>query len=243
MAVNLADQLQALTGRKVLLLDMNLYRGDAGAYLNQACGYTPFDVIRDRQRMDERLLFSSLVHHKNRFYLLGTPESISDAEQIGDAEAAGLLETLRPYFSYIVVDLPSNFSAVNLAVLEAADRILMVAQQALPEIKSLQSVLEFFRELYPDDSKTHIVVNRHQKGQEISAEDMTDIFDHPVTTTLANDYRACSAAVKAGKTLATAAPRSQLCKDFETLAARLSGISPTPSRHSLFQRLAAMVWG
>lgn len=243
VAVNLADQLQALTGRRVLLMDMNLYRGDTGVYLNQACTFTLYDLLRERLRMDERLLFSSIVHHKNRFYLLGTPETISDADRIGREEIEAVLEMLRPHFAYIVVDMSPDLSDKNLALFDAADRILLTAQQTLPEIKSTLSALEFFRELYSGNGKTDIIVNRYQKDLEITKADLENIFDHPVTATLVNDYRTVCDAVKAGKTVCTAHPKSKLSKDFRTLAAGLAGFPSAPSPKHLLWRLTGALSG
>jgi pilus assembly protein CpaE len=243
-AVNLADHIHLLTGRRVLLADLNLYRGDAADYLNQNCGYTPFQLVRDLQRMDEHLLFSSLIRHKNRFYLLGTSSDISDADQIATDDLAGMITLLKRHFDTIVTDMPSDCSEKNLAALEAADTILLVVQQTIPEIKSLQSVVGFFREINLDTRKVKIIINRYSKTSDLTAPDLEGLVGCPVAATITSDYKAITHAIDQGKTLATACPERRINRDFRDLASRLTGIDgSTANRRPLFGTLSKWIKG
>ena len=70
VALNLAGHLFDLTRDKVLLLDLNLFMGDVASYLNMEPAYTPYDLMRDVDRMDENLMFSSVTRHTSGFYVM-----------------------------------------------------------------------------------------------------------------------------------------------------------------------------
>jgi len=243
VAVNLADQLQALTGRKVLLADLNLYRGDAAAFLDQPCTFTPFELVRDLARMDSHLLFSSLIRHKNRFYLLGTADDIGDADQITPEDLRAMVDLLRQHFDTIVLDLPSDCSPKTIEVLEAADRIVLVAQQTVPEVKNLQSVLEFFREIHPNDDRLGMVINRYDPSSDLTAPDLSDLLGCPVIATISSDYRSLARAIDQGKTIATAAPQKRINRDFKRLAARMNGMDTDDGRRPLIDSIATAITG
>ena len=239
VSVNLADHIQSLTGQKVLLVDANLYRGNVADYLNQTSTYTLFHLDRDLERMDGQLLFSSLNRHKNRFYLLGTSGDIGDAEKIRPENLSQMMGLSKQHFNTVVVDLPSDCSEKSLAILEAADRIVLVVQQTIPEIKSLQSTIGFFREIHPDDQRLEIVINRFEKASDIGTAEVEALAGCPVSGTITSDYKTIAQAIDQGKTLATAFAAKRINRDFDRLAARLTGSASTGGRRSPIQALTS----
>lgn len=221
LAINLADQIHALTGEKVLLLDLNLFMGNIGIYLNISAGYTIFDLLKDRKRMDANLLFSSLSFHANRFYVLTTPAEVSDAERISGDDLTSILRLLKKYFDYIVIDLPHDFTEKNLTAFEASDELILVVQQSVPEIKSMQTALTLFHEVRRDDEALKMIVNRYQKKNDLNTEDIAAVLKKPVMATVANDYRTLANVINRGKTLAEAERKSNIAGDIRAIAVRL----------------------
>ncbi len=223
LAVNLADRIASIHGGKVLLFDLNLHMGDVGLYLDRASEYTPFDLLKDLERMDENLLFSSIGRNPEGFYILAAPEEISDAEQITGAHLTRMLELLRTHFDHLVLDLPHDFSERTLAALFLADRVFLVAQQGLPEIRSLQSAIELFRELQMENGKAAVILNRYFKDGQIAAGDLEEVLHRPVFGTVANDYRPLNESVSRGKPLAASFPKARITRDIDALAQRIVG--------------------
>ena len=226
LAINLADRICALTGDKVLLLDLNLYKGDVNIYLDLQSGYTPFDLLKDLERMDNNLLFSSLTRHENGVYILTTPEEISDADQVTGDDIRRVAVILRKYFDFVVVDLPHDFSEKTLCMLEEADKVLVVTQQGLPEIKNLQSALALFQELNHGKDKIKIVLNRYEKNSELTPDDLAGILKHPITSIVDNDYRAVTEGINEGKTIADSSPKAKIKRQLDSLAGLLTGMKP-----------------
>lgn len=224
LSVNLADHLSTLTGDNVLLTDLNLYRGDVGTCLNMSADYTVFDLIKDVERMDRNLLFSSITRHANGFHVLTSPDEISDADQVTGDDVRRMLVPLLQYMDYVVVDLPHDFSERSLAVMNSADKVLLVTQQSLPVTKSVQRTLELFQDLnYNFEEKIRIVVNRHNTNGEFTSDDLGRIFNQPVFATITNDYRSAMQAIDKGKPIGTVREKTRINRDLRRLTRRLIG--------------------
>ena len=226
IATNLADHIHTLTGDKVLLVDMNLYMGDVSVFLELPATYTPFDMLKDIERMDENLLFSSLTLHPRGFYVLTAPDEISDADQVSGEDINRILNVLGAYLDHVVIDLPHDFAERSLAVLEAADTILLLVQQSMPVIKSVQKAIELFEELGFDEKKVRIVLNRYTEKNELTPDDISYVLNWPVFARIANDFHSLTEVTNKGKTLDTARPETRVNKDMAALSVLLTGIKP-----------------
>ena len=224
ISINLADHIQKLTGEKVLLSDFNLYRGDIGTGLDISSSYTGFDLIRDIKRMDKNLLFSSLYHHSRGFYVLPSPEEISDAEQISPEDITSMLSLIKQYMDYTIIDMPHDLSERSLTLLDSADKILVVAQQTLPVIKSVQRTLELFEDLHYEAGKVEIVLNRNCKNEEFNSNDLENIFKQRVLGEVTNDYKSVIQALNNGKPISMVKENTRLNEDFKRLAGAVTGM-------------------
>ncbi|MGI6655710.1 MAG: AAA family ATPase [Desulfobulbus sp.] len=242
IAANLADQIRRVTGGQVLLADLNLCMGDLRSLLSITGACTPFDLIRDLGRMDENLLFSSLFHHENGFYVLPSPAEIGDAEVVSREQITALLALLKRHFTHIVIDLPHDLSERTLAALENADRILLPIEPGLIALKNAQKHVQFFRELGNDEEKIALILNRHSKRDTLQPEDMERVLGLPLFATIANDWTAFEQAADRGTLLADVHPKRRVTRDLHELALRLTGMNEAgahPGFRSWFSGLFA----
>jgi pilus assembly protein CpaE len=230
LSVNLADQIQALTGSRVLLLDLNLYMGDVGAMVNINPDFTPFDLIRDLSRMDENLLLSSLCRHDRGFYVLPAPGTISDADRVHRNQVSDMLALLKRHFTHIVVDLSHDFSERTLAAAEASDRLVILVEPDLVSLKSAQQVLTFFQELNYGDERMAFVLNRASKRSILQPEDVQAVLKQPLLTSVADDWKTLTRAARKGEPLGVAHERRRITRDMHRLAVRLTGLAPAARR-------------
>jgi pilus assembly protein CpaE len=237
LAVNLADQIQAIRDANVLLLDLNLYMGEVGAYLNSPPSYTPFDLLRDVERVDENLLFSSLNRHPRKFYVLTAPEEISDAEQITGDDVQRMLALLSEHFDYIVVDLPHTFSGQAMAAMDAADHLVLVTIQSITAVKAVQRTLELFKELNYDDKKVKILLNRYLKNSDLGIRELGDIFQRPIFAAVSNNYRVLNETANKHQVVSQAHGKSALNRDLQNLTRRLIGAQNGDSTDSRLKGL------
>jgi pilus assembly protein CpaE len=237
LAVNLAGALQR-RGSKSCLCDLDLYLGDALSFLDLPGSYSITDVIANLARLDGELLDTSLVRHASGLRVLAQSGKVEETESVRVADVKVMLDVLRRHHGHLVVDGVSGFDELSLAVLDASQHILMVLTQDVPAVRSTKRCLELFRRLGYEDGKIKLVLNRHQRGSNITAEVISEAVGLPVAHTLSNDFGSAIEAINRGLMLQEVAPRSALTRDIEALAPLLGGDgSNGPERRGFFRGL------
>ncbi len=233
LAIHLAESIAALSGRRTLLSDMNLYLGNVSSALECRTSCTPFELVRELSRLDDSLLFSLLTQHPAGFFLLGNDSDAQDADAISGEDVSRLLMVLKSMLDYIVVDLPHDLTPRTTAILEQSDILLLLVQQNTASLRSAQGVLALCEELGYGEEKVKVVLNRFLPRHALGRKEIEEALRHPVHTALPNDFARVSDAQNRGATLGQTAPGAALCRHFEELASRLTGI-PAQRSHGFW---------
>jgi pilus assembly protein CpaE len=161
IAANLACELAERSSKPVVLLDADLQFGDVAVMLKLAPPNTIVDAVSSLHRLDAQLLRSLLVtHERSGLLILAAPTEPAFADQVSPAAMVKILEILRSFCSYVVIDTPSHFTDVVLSILEDSDDIVLVAGMDIPNIKNVKIGLQTLRLLDMSSSKLKLVLNR-----------------------------------------------------------------------------------
>lgn len=224
IATNLGCQWAEQPGHAVALLDLDLALGDADVLLNLIPDYTLADVVENTSRLDIELLKKSLAKHDSGLHLLSRPAELRDLEAISEAAVRQVLGLLRASFSHVVVDLSKAYSAVDIAALQLATRVILVTQLDLPCLRNTVRLLMSFEELEGLSEKVEVVVNRvgFDAGQ-IGLKKAKETLGRELFATLPNDGRTFAAVRNNGVPLQVQAPKAPITAAVRDLASRLSG--------------------
>src|SRR5438093_670933 len=108
--------------RPVVLVDADLQFGDIAVMLKLTPQHTVVDAVSAMQRLDAQLLQSLLVRHDSSGVLvLPAPLEPAFADQVSAADLAKIVQVLKTFASYVVIDTPAQFNDVVLNLLEASD--------------------------------------------------------------------------------------------------------------------------
>jgi len=247
IAVNLADALVRLTGKKVAVVDLVLSHGDVTMFFNVNSSYSILDLAKNAEKADYDFLHTLLVRHASGVYVLADPPTIEDGEQISSAQVREVLSTLRSMFDYIVVDTPHQFDERTLTALEMSDIVLLVSLLNLPSLKNTQKCLELFGRIGLRDERVRLLLSRYLPNDEIPKESIEGIMNTPVFFSVPNDYPTVISSINRGKLLSEVAPDKEVTKSFDRMAELLEGPGPkkaVPERKkgildSLFRRRGA----
>ena len=72
-------------------------------------------------------------HEPSGLLILPAPLEPAFADQISAAEMVQIVELLRTFCSYVVIDTPAYFNDVVLGLIEVSDDVLLVAGHGHPE--------------------------------------------------------------------------------------------------------------
>jgi len=226
IAVNLADALVRLTGKKVAVVDLVLSHGDVTMFFNVNSSYSILDLAKNAEKADYDFLHTLLVRHASGVYVLADPPTIEDGEQISAAQVRDVLSTLRSMFDYIIIDTPHQFDERTLTALEMSDIVLLVSLLNLPSLKNTQKCLELFGRIGLRDERVRLLLSRYLPNDEIPKESIEGIMNAPVFFSVPNDYPTVISSINRGKLLSEVAPEKEVTKSFDRMAELLEGPAP-----------------
>lgn len=175
VARSLAHTLRSLRGADVALAEldpravrarMHATRASAGAVTSLAGGET------DRDRVLMPGLDAEIVRQPDGVWTLAMTRPRTPA--IGDAKAVAVaLDLLRGRFPVSIAELEHQVNERTLAAFDAADRIVLVTEGAVPSLRGTQRVLRLCRRLNYPDEKMCVVLNRIGAPGALPAEDVS----------------------------------------------------------------------
>src|SRR5437899_179826 len=147
--------------RPVVLVDADLQFGDVAVMLRLVTPHTLVDAVSAQGRLDAQFLQSLLVRHDpSGLLVLPAPLEPSFAERVSGADMTRIIEILRSFCGFVVIDTPEQFNDVVIALIERSDDILMVAGLDIPNIKNTKLGLQTLRLLEVGEEKLTLLLNR-----------------------------------------------------------------------------------
>ncbi|MEI2699223.1 MAG: P-loop NTPase [Microthrixaceae bacterium] len=161
LSTSLAVALAQRSDKPVCLVDADLQFGDVAVMLKLTPHHTIVDAVSVLDRIDAPLLDSLLVTHEpSGLRVLPAPLEPAFADQVGAAEMVAIVELLRSFCSYVIVDTPAYFNDVVLGLVEVSDKVMLVAGMDIPNIKNVKIGLQTLRLLNTPMDKLLLILNR-----------------------------------------------------------------------------------
>lgn len=206
IAVNLGVAL-AEKKHRTLLIDGSLQFGTVSVMLNMKTNHTLLELVERSADLDADLVSSIALTHESGLKVLLAPARPEMSELVKVEHIQTLFPYLRQLYDFIIVDTSSNINEVTLAMLDQADRILLVTEQTLPSLKTARDFLNLSQALSYKPNKVMLTVNQMDNKQRVSVKDISNILKRPVVITIPIDSENANRAADQGKPLVTGANR------------------------------------
>jgi pilus assembly protein CpaE len=240
IATNLAVALHNESGARVCLVDANLQFGDVGVLLNLNPKDRSIAEAVEAGEPDAEIIDSCVIDHSTGIRVLLAPPTPEGADLVAAQYMRQIVEHLRTGHEYVVIDLPSGLSDLSLAVMDAADTILVLTALEITTIKNVRLFLEVTEQLEYPRSKVRLVINRADAAQGIRIADVEASVRRPIDGTIVSDGRLSVLAVNRGVPFVVSHPDSVLSRDVTKLARTLVGeagaAQDQPNKRGLFAR-------
>jgi pilus assembly protein CpaE len=217
LLANLAVATKLATKKQVALFDADLLFGDLAVLLNLPVNKTITDLSVNIRQLDEDLLADVMVSHSSGVKVLLAPASPQQAEQVTAEHVRLVLQTMVTCFDYVFIDLRPSFDDANLALMDVADKILLVIHNELTSLKNARLFLEVADLLgYPRD-KVSIVLNRASAPSAVTAAAISENLHRPVEVQVTDDPRTVIKSINDGVPFVINAPESKVTKDIQAI--------------------------
>lgn len=204
IAINTAVSL-ARRGHRTVLVDGSLQFGDVSVMLNMKTMTSIVDVSEREGEIDADLVSSVVQLHRSGLNVLLAPPRPEMADVINEKHVKNILAALRQSYDFVVVDTSSYLTDVVLALLDMADRIILVTQQNLASLKNVSRFFDLTESLSYEAQKIWLVVNGVSNKQGISVKDISDTLKRPIVMAIPEDPVAVGTAADRGVPLVTGA--------------------------------------
>lgn len=218
VACNIAPQLAKMSGKRVLLCDLDPLTGTVSFQLKLKSMYSFLDAISRVQGMDEDIWRGMVLNTRGIDVLLAPEKPVHGAEEL--RETGAMLEFARTLYDLIVLDTNGPYGQWNVALARQCDELLLVTTNELPSLQAAQRALAYLDRSRVDRAKIKVIVNRYNKDLGLSREVIEAALQCDVTHLLPSDYDGVQRALVDGKLLA---PACDLGREFHRMTARLLG--------------------
>jgi pilus assembly protein CpaE len=221
LATNLGFQLAET--KSVLLIDLNLQFGDALSFVHDGKpASTLADVAHDISRLDASFLAASSVKISASYSILAAPEDLTRAMEIKPEHIDAIVSLALTQYDFVLLDMSRTLDTLAIKVLDRAYRIFPVLQAGLPGLRNASKLLAVFKSLgYPTD-KIEVIVNRFEKGGDISQADIQRSLGTSNLRTVPNSYKDVNASINQGDALAEVTRSNAVAKSLAEFALSLS---------------------
>jgi pilus assembly protein CpaE len=190
--------------------------------LNLVSSRTIVDLSERLEDLDQELLNDVLTTHASHVKVLLGPPNPQDGELITSDHLRPILEALRHEFDYVVVDTQSSFHDRALAVLDMADRIVVLMTLEMTCIKNIKLFMEVADLLEYPREKMMLVLNKADNRLGIRVENVENNIHHKVMLQIANAPYEMTLSVNQGVPLVIGRRDHRASKDLFALARELS---------------------
>ena len=245
-AINLSAGL-ANEGYKVCLVDLDLQFGDVLNYLQLESERTIAKAQRDfeidEQSFDIKDFLIPYLKERLAFSVLAPPKYLYDSYQANVSTIESIVKQLT-YFDFVVLDLNSAFSSLNLAMLDISTIINYIGViDFLPAVKNFKIGYDTLIRFQYEESKIRLIENRADSQKLIDGHDVERLIGEKFYHRLPNDFPSVSKSINLGIPLIFAAPQSRLTRSFYELIGKYTNrsvnqiVEPSDNKKGLFDRI------
>jgi pilus assembly protein CpaE len=225
VATNVAVVLHRVTGKRTLLVDLDMELGEVALHLGIQPRFNFVDMVKNFHRMDAGLLASYIEQHPSGIHLLSAPFHPERAEVVVGEEIRKILHFLRQHYDYIVMDTPGSFSPVTLAAFDQSDTVFLVTNLDLPSLRNIQRGLPMLKRVLPrGEQQIQLIVNRFNPANDISLDDVQRTIGLKVYATIGNDYESLIQSINSGKPIVLNG-NSKYSRDVKALGVKIAGVT------------------
>jgi pilus assembly protein CpaE len=223
VAINVAVSLAHRTNERVVLVDADVNFGDVAVLLGLPPQQTVLDAIAAAQYGDGEMVRTMLARHQaSGLLVLPAPTEPMLAGGLLPNEMVEVCRVLAGSCAFVVTDLPAQLDDVAVALIEAADDVLLVGGMDIPSVKNLKIGMQALDLLALAGPKLRLVLNRANTQVKLDITEVEQVLGIPARFPIPSDI-AVPIAVNAGVPVVEHAPTSPASRALDRIALSLLG--------------------
>lgn len=184
LAVHLAlDVVRELPGHKVLVLDLDLEKGDVAWLLDARHRISVADLAKVSEDLSPRTVQDAVFQHACGVHLLLTPLDVREVEEVTAASVRRILSLLRSQYDLVIVDGGSHVTPVQAALVEVADEVVVVSTPDVLSLRTLRRGLQTWEDLgVRKSTAVRVLLNKVSRRDEVQPDTVRQLAQAPVVS-------------------------------------------------------------
>jgi pilus assembly protein CpaE len=236
IAINVAAAMARKSPDPVVLIDGDLQFGDVSVMLGLPPQNTVLDAAAAVQYGDTELVQTLAGRHDpSGLLVLPAPLEPVPSDAVLPGEMVNICDAFRAIAGHVVVDLPSLFNDYVLAMIEAADEVLLVGSMDIPSIKNLKIGMTSLDLNAIAGTKLRLVLNHANAKVKLDVKEIERVLGLPANFAVPDDL-AVPMSVNAGVPVVIDDPKSSVSRSLEVIADSLLGPQLAGGKHKRRKR-------
>lgn len=221
-AANMTAGIAKLTGKKALLIDLDLQFGDLAFMLGLKAKRSIADLVEtEPETADDLKKF--LTDHPHGFSVLPSPFKPEQSEMVTSKHLRKIVQIARTIFDYIIVDTHSLFQDLTINSLDISDYICLIMAPEMNHIKSMHMCMKVVETLKYPPEKIRLVLNREECMYAIPRGEIESTLKRKFDFCLHDDWKHALGMVNEQKTIFDTTVESDYRNDFVNMITGLTG--------------------
>jgi len=220
ISVNTAAAL-ASSGFSTCILDGNFQFGDVNIALDIQPKYTISDMVQKEENLEYVKISNYLCTHDSGLKILSAPLKPELADLITAPMIPAICNNILKENKYLIVDLATGISEINLNFIEMADLIFVVTNLELSALKNTKTLLKTLKKLDMGD-KLKVIVNRSDSETLTKASQVPDILEINDVLYIAEDYKVVSKSLNVGIPFVISKRKEKITSDILSITKKLN---------------------
>jgi pilus assembly protein CpaE len=237
IAINVATAMAKRSPDAVVLVDGDLQFGDVSVMLGLPPQNTVLDAAAAVQYGDAELVQSLPARHdRSGLLVLPAPLEPMPTDALLPGEMVNICSALQAVAGHVVVDLPSLFNDYVLALIEAADDVVLVGSMDIPSIKNLKIGMQTLDLTAIAGPKLKLVLNHANAKVKLDVKEVERVLGLAAKFAIPDDI-SVPISVNAGVPVVLDEPKSPVSRALDCIAESLLGpVSPAGKRSKRSKR-------
>ena len=221
---------------QIALVDSNLQFGDVDILFNELGQLSLLDLTPIAFELDQKVVKEVMILHRTSgLFLLASPKHPAISEPISGEQVSRVMDYMRSFYSYVVINTSSYLNEASLAALDASDIVVLVVTQEIAGIKSMRAFIEMWESFGLKRDRLLLVVNKFKKNNALSPRKIADTLTLTVELTIPEDYEAALRAANLGNPLIMSNPNADVSQAIVELSERIKKKIPTVEMEGRFR--------
>ncbi|KLE31233.1 AAA family ATPase [Aurantiacibacter luteus] len=220
--LHLADEMarRSPTPIRCCVIDLDLQAGHLAAYAGVDTQRSVLSLLEAEQRLDGDMVRNIASRVRDGVYLISAPTEIVPIEQVETEQLLKIVSLAQAEFDLVLIDLPAAWTNWSLSVAAESDRIVMVVEQSLANLRQARRCLDLFRDVGIGQRSVDVIVNRANKSRfsSITVQDVADTLGRDVVATVREDKGELAQALDAGRLVSQGNRKNPFALDVGELA-------------------------